>query len=536
MRGSVPPPLVRAMLDPSFYPQRPAAVELVQTHISWVFLAGDQAWKVKKPVDFGFLNFTTLARRGYCCRREVELNLRLAPHLYRGVVPIRSADGRSFSPGGRGRVVEYAVVMNRVPAGSLLVDRLAGGTVTGPMMARFGEYLAAFHARAPHGPRVSRYGSAAAVRRNNEEDIAQLAPYAGRTIAAGDLAAITDYSRDWLRRWRGLLERRVAGGRIRDGHGDLHVEHVGWEGGRPFAMDCIEFTPRFRCADVAAEVAFLAMDLEHRGAWPMARAFLEGYLDASGDEEIRPLLDFYRCYRAAVRAKVSSLLAGDPRLDEAGRRSAAERAGGYLARGAAYARRDAPPMVVAATGLLGTGKTNVGRRLADNLGFRSVVADEVRKRLAGLNPAARVGDPWGAGLYSPEMGEKTYRAILEEGRRLVRAGHNVFLDATFSRNAHRQAARAMASEEGARFRLIETVCPEEVSRERLLRRAARGTAVSDGRWEIYGRHKASYQVPAGLPDGELLEVDTTGTKDETWARVLRGVFPLSPVDLRGGRA
>ncbi len=522
------PPLIRAMTRPSFYPRRPAKVELVQTHISWVFLAGPLVYKVKKPVDFGFLDFTTLARRRLDCRREVRLNRRLAPDVYLGVAAIREAPG-GWRLGGRGRPEEYAVLMRRVPDGALLARRLETGSVSPGMMRSLARFLVRFHAGAATGRGVSKWGSPAALRRDNEEDFRQEAAYVGRTMSRGDYLLVEDYARGFLRRRKTLLIRRVRGKRIREGHGDLHAEHVGWRGGRPFAMDCAEFTPRFRCGDVAAEVAFLAMDLESRGAWGLAASFLAEYLRASGDEEIRPLLDFYLCYRAYIRGKVNSFALDDAREPRRAREEAGRRARGYFRLAAAYARRDRAPFLAVTTGLVGTGKSTLAGLLRDRLGFAVVRSDELRKKLAGMSPTARAAEPYGGGIYAPGMTGRTYAALLAEGRKLLAAGRDVVLDAAFPREESRRKAGDLARSLGARFRLLQTACPPAEARRRLELRMRERSRVSDGRWEIYRKQRYDFEPPVGYPGDEHAVVNTGLGTERVWAALMRGLYPLRPV-------
>ena len=300
------PPLVRALLRPEAYAHRADDLCLRETHASWVILAGAYAYKIKKPVDLGFLNFSTIERRAADCVDEVRLNRRLCPDVYLGVVEVVMRDGTYFL-GGPGRSVEPAVWMRRLPESGMLPHLLARGQVDTGLVQRIAGHLADFHATAATGPGVDEYGSLATVRANWDESFAQMAPFLGRTISGETNAAIATYVQRFLSKQAALLERRVADGRIRDGHGDLHAASICLEGDRLQLFDCLQFAPRFRCADVAAEVAFLVMDLEHYGRADLSTAFAHEYVRASGDEELFRLLDFYACYRAYVRGKVRSL-------------------------------------------------------------------------------------------------------------------------------------------------------------------------------------------------------------------------------------
>jgi aminoglycoside phosphotransferase family enzyme len=302
--------MIQALLRPAAFPHPAEEIVLHETHISWVILAGQFAYKVKKPVNLGFLDFTTSERRRVDCEDEVRLNRRLCPDVYLGVVDIVERDGGYFV-GGPGRAVEPAVWMRRLPEQGMLPNLLSRRAVDVPTIRRIARQLAEFHAVAATGAGVDEYGTVATIQANWDENFAQTARFIGHTITSTTSEQIRSFVTGFLSEHRAVLTRRVAEGRIREGHGDLHAASVCVEGQRVHLFDCLEFEPRFRCSDVAAEVAFLAMDLDRSGRADLADAFVDEYICCSGDEELRRVLDFYRCYRAYVRGKVRSL-----RLDQ----------------------------------------------------------------------------------------------------------------------------------------------------------------------------------------------------------------------------
>jgi len=355
--------LVQNLLRPEAYPHRPRRVRLVETHISYVFLAGPYAYKVKKPVNFGFLDYSTLEKRRYLCQEEVRLNRELCPDTYLGVVPItRTAEG--FAVGGDGEAVEYAVLMRRLPEGRMLDRLVKGGRVDPEVLVRVARLMAAFHAGSARGPEVDRFGSLETVGFNWEENFAQTVPYVGRTVPRRWYEGIRRYVEGFLQESAELFLKRVAEGRIRDCHGDLRAESICIEDGICI-FDRIEFNARFRYGDVASEVAFLTMDLDALGRPDLGYVFAEAYVAASGDRELWRLLPFYQCYRAYVRGKVTSF-----RLDQVG----TEREGlkvRHLARryfrlAWDYARAPQRPVVVALTGA----PPETGLFLARGLGCR----------------------------------------------------------------------------------------------------------------------------------------------------------------------
>jgi len=296
------PVLIQALLDPKAYPDPPPRVEMVQTQISYVFLAGDYVYKIKKPVDMGFLDYTTLEKRLTFCRKEVELNRRLCADAYLGVVPVTS-EGDRFIIEGKGRVEEYAVKMRRLPQDAMMDVLLDKNGVTPRMVADVAKTVANFHKRAATSAEISTVGGINAVIQNTSENFAQTDKYFNIIIEPGTFQRIKTYTEDFIKVNAPLFHKRMAEGRIRDCHGDLHAAHICFYKGICI-YDCIEFIDRLRYTDVAADVAFLSMDLDHYGRKDLSDSFIHAYVRQSGDKELLKLLNFYKCYRAYVRGKV----------------------------------------------------------------------------------------------------------------------------------------------------------------------------------------------------------------------------------------
>ena len=330
--------LPEPMLRSEAYPHPTDDLQLHETHISWVILAGAHAYKVKKPVALGFLDFSDVERRATACDDEVRLNRRLCPDVYLGVVWLADRGGELFV-GGDGHPVEPIVQMRRLPAEGMLPSLLRRGAVDASLARRIGHHLARFHASAVTGPDVNPHGSPKTVRANSDENFQQTETLSERVLPATTRAAIVAYAEHFLQEQPALLERSMITGRVRDGHGDLHAASICVEGSRLHLFDCIEFNVRFRCADVAAEVAFLAMDLDHYARPDLASAFVEAYVGDSGDAELRVLLDFYKCYRAYVRGKVASLRLAEPDLTMSERQALADEARTYFVLAHSYIQR-----------------------------------------------------------------------------------------------------------------------------------------------------------------------------------------------------
>ncbi len=308
------PELAKALLNPEAYPEPTGHVELVQTQMSFVFLTDSYVYKVKKPVNLGYLDYTTLDKRHLFCQREVELNQRLCPEGYLGVLPVTGGKGK-ISIGGQGEVVEYTVKMRRLPQEAMMDVLLANDQVSPEMMVRVANRLVEFHQKAETNVNINTFGDLDTIIKNTEENFTQTEKYIGNTISKEKYQHIKAYTESYIGEKAALFHKRVADGRIRDCHGDLHAAHICFTDDICI-YDCIEFNDRFRYCDVASEVAFLAMDLDHYGRADLSDGFVKAYIDNSRDGELAELLSFYKCYRAYVRGKVESFKLDDPYISQ----------------------------------------------------------------------------------------------------------------------------------------------------------------------------------------------------------------------------
>jgi len=357
--------LIAALGRPAAYPHAAETVRCRETHLSWVFLAGAYAYKVKKPVDLGFVDFTTPARRAAACAEEVRLNRRRCPDIYLGVVEIVARDD-TFHIGGPGEVVETAVKMRRLPAAGMLpalLDRSAADT---NLMRRIAIQLVQFHATAATGPGIDEWGQSTAIGANWAENFAQTTRVDETVLPAAVVTTVQAFVTRFIGTNGALFERRVAQGRVRDGHGDLHARNICVEGRRIHLFDCLEFSPRYRCADIAAEVAFLAMDLTAHGRADLAHEFVGAYVRASGDRELLTLLDFYVCYRAWTRGKVQALRLAESGLSPVEHATLAAEARRYFHLAWATAGGLQQPLLVVTLGLPASGKTRLARALVQD--------------------------------------------------------------------------------------------------------------------------------------------------------------------------
>jgi aminoglycoside phosphotransferase family enzyme/predicted kinase len=452
-------PVERALRRPEAYAPAPPDVQVKETHASLVFLAGSRAYKVKKPVRFAFLDYSTLERRKRFCEEEVRLNRRLAPSVYLGVAPI-TADGRVR---GEGEIVEYAVEMVRLPQDRMLDELLKRGAVKAGDAERIADAVAGFHARAErHESRPIDH------LRSNLDD-------AARFLKPAWLARLRADHERLRAELLPLLARRHS----IDGHGDLHAANLCLRAGEIVIYDCIEFEPRFRIEDAAAEIAFLAMDFERYGAWDLSRAFVRRYLERSGDRDAERLLPLFKPYRACVRGVVESLR-GAPGAEA------------YFRLAVSYGLG---PFAILVCGLPGTGKSTFAREAARAFDMEHLRSDEIRKELLGIAPTEHWKGGYAEGPYAADVTERTYAEMRARATALLRQGRRVVADATFPRAAWREAFEAAVREAGSTCVVVHTTCEEDLVRERMARRAGDKTEVSDADFAVYRRAKATFEPP-----------------------------------------
>ena len=467
--------LIRALTDSALY-ESCTGVRVIETHISYVLLTGRFAYKIKKAVELGFLDFTTLAARHFYCERELELNRRLAPAIYLRVVAITGTIDRPRI-GGDGPAIEYAVQMREFPQEGLLARVLERGDLNRAHIDTLASIVAAFHGSAAAAGSDSRFGSAATVFDLAIENFTEIDPLVEDDV---DRRVVADLRR-WTEREHALRARQFAErqrrGRVRECHGDLHLGNIALVDGNVTIFDCIEFNDAMRWSDVMADVGFLVMDLEDRGRPESAARFLNAYLERTGDYDGLQVLRFYIVYRAMVRAKVGYMRARQTEDPETRQMTIAE-CRGYLQ----LARRCAEfatPRIVITHGLTGSGKTTGSEALVESMGAIRIRTDVERKRLHGLAPDARSGSGLHAGLYSAAETERTYARLAELTRIVVGAGYPAIVDGTFLRRRERDRFRDLAEQLGVPFSIADFVASPETLRARVEQRHATGSDASE---------------------------------------------------------
>jgi hypothetical protein len=502
------PPLIGVMLRPGWYEHAVERCELVETHISWVILTGQYAYKVKKPVDLGFLDFSTLEKRRFYCEEELRLNRRLAPAIYLEVVPITGTPQQPVL-GGRGEVIEYAVKMAQFPQPAQLDRMLESGQLEPFHMDAFANMIADFHRQAAKSVAADSYGEPAQVWQPMAENFTQIRGYIADARQLESLARLERWSGEAFARLAPLLARRKAGGFVRECHGDMHLRNLAWIDNAPLAFDGIEFNPNLRWIDVISEVAFLVMDLHDRGRPELAQRFLNAYFECSGDYAGLQLLPLYLVYRAMVRAKVCAIRLGQQLPDETERASAESAFAQYLALARSYTRPTTPALLLT-HGLSGSGKTSLSQPLLERLPAIRIRSDVERKRLFGMEALESGRAAPAEGIYSADAGRRTYGRLRELAAQVLDAGYTVIVDATFLQREQRESFERLARERGVRYLVLEFRAQAATLRRRIGQR--RGDA-SDADLAVLEHQLAGH---APLTDGErarCVAIDTEAPFD-----------------------
>jgi uncharacterized protein len=515
-------PLIAFLESPEAYRHKPTGVSALQTHISWVFIVSPFVFKVKKPVNLGFLDFTTLEKRHYFCQREIELNRRLCPEIYLDVVPIYETDsGFSFEP--RGDVVEYAVKMKELPHGWFLNELLEKNRVGEKEINRVISTLHRFYQAETPTPEIEQWGTPEKLKISTDENFTQVDPFIGKTISTAAFEAIRHYTNQFFELNKNLFYERIQQHRVLDCHGDLRLDHVHLTPEATTIFDCIEFNDRFRFIDIANDLAFLAMDFDFKGRSDLGNLFLRNAARELGDAGMLKIANLYKCYRAFVRGKVESIQAREKETTNPQEHE--QQAARYFRLALRYAIAGSEPLILVVMGRVGTGKSTIAKRLASELDWPVFSSDEIRKTLAGVPLNQRTQPELREKIYSAQMTRRTYRKFIGEGLAVIVCSrgrrarplqpHNaVILDATFSTRALRKFLRDQCNKANVPVQFIELeVGPSEI-KNRLKLRDEKTAEASDARLEDFDKLSATYEPPSELgPD--LISVSTTSSASGT---------------------
>lgn len=531
---------LRDLAHPSAYPDDPSAasgVTTTQTHISHVFLTRERVYKIRKPVDLGFLCFATRSDRNIDCLNEIHLNRRIAPDVYLGIAPIRRDHGGRWHIGTiredlefdpQGEVFEHCVVMRHLPADRNAKSLLEAGKLEREHLQGLAKTIARFHAAhglgrpAPWTVEQWLERTLAPVR-----DTLELARAAAPiAIDPGLLDRCEASMLGQLDDRRGRFEARRRDGRAVDGHGDLHLDHIWYEHGPadPIAIDCIEFNQELRRIDVAAELAFTAMDLAYRTRVDLAEALLNAYALETDDYSLYDVIDFHIAHRALVRASVAGVASGEEEISVEQRRAAAESAASHLRFAAERQDPHGPGSIIVICGIVGTGKSTLAQVVAERLPGVVIASDRVRKHMAGLEVGTHVAAAAGTGIYSATAKREVYRGLLERARPIVESGRVAILDATHSRREEREAAMRWADDRGLKSFLLEARCDPDETRRRLQLRELDPERISDAGVDLHAQSTRNFEATDEWPSDrrQVVHTDRAGwqrTLDELLKRI-----------------
>ena len=518
---------VEKLKKPEVYGPDIKYVKLLQTHISYVVLTGKYAYKIKKPVNFGFLDFSTIEKRKFFCEEELRLNRRLCPDIYVDVVSITESNG-DLKINGDGKIIDYVVKMKEFSQEKIMRNILSKHDIDVEVFDKISDILVNFYKKNISSEEIRRYGSVESIKYNTDENFEQTKEFINISISKKYYDFVKNITNNFLETKKGFFEKRIKNGFIKDCHGDLHTGNIVVDDDKICIFDCIEFNKRFRYGDVASDIGFLAMDLDFLG-YPYHSSYLvEKYVEKSNDFNIFDVLNFYKCYRAFVRGKVNSFRLNERNISQKERKNIIEACVKYFDLSYYYASlcslqliERSKPVLFVLTGLTGTGKTTVAGKISVDYQAFKISSDKLRKELAGIDIYEKHYDKYNTGLYSPDKMKQVYDKMFKNAASILKNGKNVVLDATFKTNELRDEAVQIAEKNNAVCLFVYCNCPEDKVKQYLEERVRKKT-ISDGRWEIYIKQKNSFEPLR--KDHDAVEIDISNKSFDYQLNVFKTVF------------
>ncbi|MFV2004743.1 MAG: AAA family ATPase [Gammaproteobacteria bacterium] len=500
---------ITSMLDPEVYNHPVEHIELIETHISWVLLTGKYAYKIKKPVNFGFLDFSTLKKRQACCEQELYLNRRLASSIYLDVVAISAVKNKSFlsisgDDGDNNEIIEYAVKMLQFQQSAQFDHMLATGELDKKHMDATARMVAEFHQAIKVCDDSMDYGNKDMIYQPVKENFTQINEHLETEPYVDKLDALTQWCRTEYVKLEYVFEQRKHDGFIRECHGDMHLRNLVWLNGRALAFDCIEFSSKLRWIDVMSEIAFLIMDLQDRKQQLLANRFLNSYLEITGDYEGLSVLTFYLCYRAMVRAKVAALRLEQENIATEERKKSLTEFESYLELATTYTQQPTPKLLIM-RGLSASGKSTVSQQLLEEFTAIRIRSDVERKRIFEVAFTGDTENEVESGIYSAQASQQTYAKLTELASQIITAGYSVIVDAAFLKHEQRKPFQLLAESLNVPYIILEIIAPAETLRQRIRQRK---NDVSDADLTILEYQLANFKP---LHESEAYQVITVDT-------------------------
>ncbi len=499
-------PLIQALQNPEIYNHPVSSFEVIETHISWIVLTGDYAYKIKKPVNFGFLDFSTLALRHHYCQQELALNRRLAPQLYIDVITIGGTPEQPVL-NSADNAIEYAVKMRQFSQAAQLDRVLARHELQPTQIDELADTIAAFHLQIEVAPKESSFGTAAAILAPMVENFQQICPLLSNAEDQARLQRLEQWSHQTFERLRPRFEARKRDGFIRNCHGDMHLGNIALVDDAVVIFDCIEFNDNFRWIDLISELAFTTMDLIDRGQAPFAARLLDRYLQRTGDYAGLALLPFYQVYRALVRAKIAVLRAQQSGLSATARTELIKQYRDYTLLAERFTSKKQPTLLIA-HGVSGSGKTTLTQPVLEQFGMIRLRSDIERKRLFNLTAEARTNTTTDGGIYSSNASQLTYNHLLDTAKQLCQEGYDVIVDATFLKRAQRQPFNALARELGIPFIILHFYAAQALLQQWIEERSRLGKDASEATIEILQQQLATEEPINPNEADKVIAIDT----------------------------
>jgi uncharacterized protein len=505
--------IIEFMNQPDSYPHHPDRIEHIQTHISHIFIASPFVYKIKKPLDLGFLDFSTLEKRLLYCRRELELNRRLCDDTYLEVARLVQS-GNTFQitseNGQSGTPIEFIVKMKQLKRDNFLIGIAKERKLKISHLERVAIKLHRFYSNQTPDSEILNYGKPEQIRFNTDENFNQTESFIGKTISQLAFDSTRHYTNGFLEKNDSLLRKRINEKRIVDGHGDLHLEHINLTDNSICIYDCIEFNERFRYQDIAADLAFLAMDLDFHQYQKMSLQFIDRMSQLMSDPDLPVLTGFYKCYRAYVRGKVKSIESNEKEVTASDKIKAAEKAGRYFRLALRYSLFGSKPTVYLFMGRVASGKSTLANQIAEDTDLPIYSTDHIRKEIADIPLTERLPDEERSSLYSSEMSVKTYQVLYDHGIREIRNGRSVILDGTFSSRKKREEFSERFEKAQVDYLFIEAVSDNDIRKDRLRKRPEDQSVISDARLEDMDFLDNQFENPEELDPDHLMKADTSG--------------------------
>jgi aminoglycoside phosphotransferase family enzyme/predicted kinase len=456
--------------------------KLEETHISWVLIGKNTVYKIKKPVDFGFLDYSTLSKRLEFCQKEIELNSRLTKNMYLGISKIVLKNG-DIDIDKEGEVIDYAVKMKKIPQDRMMNLLIEEDKIKPQYMENLAKIIANFHKKSKTDSYISNFGTVESNKQNTDENFEQTESGIGEYLTKFQYNTIKDYTNNFYTNNQILFQKRIKSKKIRECHGDMYSRNICIvSNDEIYIYDCIEFNERFRYSDVASDVAFLLMDLENYGRYDFSKIFLDNYIKYSNDNDMLNIIDFYKIYRAYVRGKIAFFM-----------QNKAE-ANGYFDLAFGYLPKEYKPKLYIMCGLTGSGKSYIAEKLSNKIDAEIISSDETRKELMGMKPLDKDLSDFNQGIYSKDITKQVYQKMIDNAYKLAKNGKNVILDATYLLDEQRENVADSFKRLNIKPTIIFVDVDDKTALEHFKKRKKEKSA-SDGRYEIYQQQKKILEKP-----------------------------------------